>query len=63
MDWTPFPNKPTFLHPQQGIYEIDGDTLKLCTIAITSPKKKRPEQFASPPGSDYRLAVLKREKK
>lgn len=46
--------------PIRGIYELDGDTLRVCYGA---PGKDRPTEFASKPGSGHTLQVLKREKK
>jgi len=44
-----------------GIYQIDGDTLKL---AVQRPGgKDRPTEFTSPADSEVSLMVLKREKK
>jgi uncharacterized protein (TIGR03067 family) len=43
-----------------GIYEIDGDTLKVC---FDPQGKKRPTEFKSPPGSQYFVNVHKRVKK
>jgi uncharacterized protein (TIGR03067 family) len=43
----------------QGIYEIDGDTLK---IAFAEPGKERPTAFESKPGSGVVLAIHKKEK-
>ena len=43
-----------------GIYELDGDTYKVC-IAMEN-NKNRPMEFASKPGSGNVLEVLKREK-
>jgi uncharacterized protein (TIGR03067 family) len=40
-----------------GIYEIDGDTLKVC---FDAEGKKRPTQFKSPPGSGTFVNVHKR---
>lgn len=42
-----------------GIYEIDGDTLKICTARSGN---ERPQQFASAPGSGHVLIVYKRVK-
>jgi uncharacterized protein (TIGR03067 family) len=42
-----------------GIYELDGDNLKLCWA---SPGEKRPEQFSPKGGVDDVLAVYEREK-
>jgi uncharacterized protein (TIGR03067 family) len=42
-----------------GIYELEGDTYKVC-IGLTG--KPRPTEFASKPGSGHVLEVLKREK-
>ena len=43
-----------------GIYEFDGDTLKVCFDATG---KKRPTEFKSPPGSETFVNVHKRVKK
>jgi len=42
-----------------GIYELGGDTLKLC---VARPGKERPADFASKAGSDQVFYVLKRAK-
>lgn len=42
-----------------GIYELDGDTLKLC---YAPPGKERPAEFATKPGSGWILSVQKRAK-
>ncbi len=39
-----------------GIYELDGDTLKICS------GKERPTQFSSAPGSSSFLRIYKRAK-
>jgi uncharacterized protein (TIGR03067 family) len=44
----------------KGIYELDGDTLKLC---LALPGNDRPKEFVSQAGSGTRLMTLKREKK
>jgi uncharacterized protein (TIGR03067 family) len=46
--------------PILGIYELDGDTLKLC---FAMPGKERPAAFTSRPGSGHVLTVWRREKK
>ena len=43
-----------------GIYEFDGDTLKVC---FDPQGKKRPTEFKSPPGSENFVNVHKRVKK
>jgi hypothetical protein len=43
-----------------GIYEFDGDKLKVCFDATG---KKRPTEFKSPPGSETFVNVHKRVKK
>jgi uncharacterized protein (TIGR03067 family) len=44
-----------------GIYELDGDDLKLCFV--TEEGKKRPTEFTSKRDSGHTLIVLKRQKK
>ena len=44
----------------RGIYELEGDTYKVC---MTDTLKARPTEFASKPGSGHVLEVLKREKR
>ena len=44
----------------QGIYELDGDTLKLCYAA---PGEERPKQFGTKAGSGHALVVWKKAKK
>jgi uncharacterized protein (TIGR03067 family) len=43
----------------QGIYELNGDGLKLC---LSKPGKERPTQFVSKENSGLVLMVLKRDK-
>jgi uncharacterized protein (TIGR03067 family) len=43
-----------------GVYEIDGDTLKVC---FDSAGKKRPTEFKSEPGTETFVNVHKRVKK
>ena len=45
----------------QGIYELDGDTLKLCLP--NRPGADRPAKLESTEGSNLGLLTLKREKK
>ncbi len=42
-----------------GIYEIDGDTLKVC---FAPPGKERPTEFSSKTGSGHLLSARKRQK-
>jgi len=42
----------------QGIYSIEGDTLRIC---YTMPGDKRPEKFESASGSKAYLVIWKRE--
>ena len=44
---------------QYGIYEIDGDTLKLC---FAPPEAERPKDFTTKEGSDSVVMVFKRQK-
>jgi uncharacterized protein (TIGR03067 family) len=43
-----------------GIYELDGDTFKMCYAA---PGKERPKEFTTKADSGHTLAVWKRAKK
>jgi uncharacterized protein (TIGR03067 family) len=43
-----------------GIYEIDGETIKIC---FAMPEKERPKEFEAKKGSDHVLYVMKKEKK
>jgi uncharacterized protein (TIGR03067 family) len=46
-----------------GIYEFDGETLKVCYSELQeSEKGKRPTEIAAPADSKRYLWVLKREK-
>lgn len=42
-----------------AIYEVDGDTLKVC---YSLDEEKRPTRFAGPPDNEWLLLVYKREK-
>ena len=42
-----------------GIYELDGDTLKVC---FGGPTDKRPNELKTQGGSNEQLVVMKREK-
>jgi uncharacterized protein (TIGR03067 family) len=47
------------------IYDLDGDTLKLCFVLVPTGKestKERPSKFASEAGSGHVLWVMKRDK-
>jgi uncharacterized protein (TIGR03067 family) len=44
----------------KGIYELEGDTYKVC---IALPGKDRPTEFVSKPGSENVLEVLQRVKR
>jgi uncharacterized protein (TIGR03067 family) len=50
---------PTNGQKQYGIYEIDGDTVRVCFAA---PGKDRPSEFASKPGDGHTLTVWKMTK-
>ena len=45
-------------HSQKGIYELEGDTQKIC---IAMPDQPRPTEFASKPETGHVLEILKRE--
>jgi uncharacterized protein (TIGR03067 family) len=45
-------------HSQKGIYELDGDTQKIC---IAMPDQPRPTDFATSPENKHVLEILKRE--
>ena len=53
IDLTGFP-KPDV--KMLGIYELDGNTLKICV-----GESKRPTEFASKPGSKTGIFVLRKE--
>src|SRR5262245_45313002 len=44
---------------QHGIYELDGDTLKVCG---SDRKDDRPAEFVTKPDSGHMLMILKRDK-
>jgi uncharacterized protein (TIGR03067 family) len=44
----------------EGIYQVEGDTLKLC-VCLLPGAKQRPGEFATKEGSNLFLVVLKRE--
>jgi uncharacterized protein (TIGR03067 family) len=46
--------------PYQGIYQLEGDTLKMCWT--TNPDRERPNAFATEEKSGRRLMILKRKK-
>jgi uncharacterized protein (TIGR03067 family) len=46
--------------PILGIYEVDGDSLKICWV---EGKAERPTKFATEPNSRLTLFVLKRQSK
>ena len=46
----------------EAIYQVEGDTLKLCVCALPDAKQ-RPGEFATKEGSNQFLFVFKREKR
>jgi uncharacterized protein (TIGR03067 family) len=54
----------TFLKPirtYEGIYVLEGDTLKLCVNQRTEGLKERPQEFTTRDKSDWRLLTFKKE--
>jgi uncharacterized protein (TIGR03067 family) len=43
-----------------GIYEFDGDTLRIC---LSEPGMERPKEFGVKKGSSHVLITMKKEKK
>jgi uncharacterized protein (TIGR03067 family) len=43
-----------------GIYQLDGDHLKLC---LSKKEGDRPKEFVTKPGSEHGLLILKRQKR
>jgi uncharacterized protein (TIGR03067 family) len=64
MEMKDFKGKPTEGKPLIGIYEIDGDTLRVCYQFYnhTDTPLGRPDKFAAPKGSNTLLLTLKRVK-
>jgi uncharacterized protein (TIGR03067 family) len=61
LDATQSPRRIDFVRGkgrQLGIYELDGDSLKLCV----GPADDRPTEFKTKPRTDHSLFVLKRKK-
>lgn len=46
----------------EGIYSVEGDTLKICVSRITEGVKERPSSFTTEGKPDWRLLVFQREK-
>jgi uncharacterized protein (TIGR03067 family) len=46
--------------PRLGIYELEGDRLRIC---MGAPGTDRPKEFASKPDSEISLTVWERQKK
>ena len=47
-------------HSQKGIYELEGDTQKIC---IAMPDQPRPTEFVTTPENQHIIEVLKRREK
>jgi uncharacterized protein (TIGR03067 family) len=45
----------------RGIYELTGDTLRLCTAP--APAQPRPREFKTRPGVDEELSIYQRERR
>jgi uncharacterized protein (TIGR03067 family) len=54
-----FPEGPEASRTSRGIYELEGDTYKIC---IGRVGRERPEDFTSEPGSGHALQVPMRIK-
>jgi uncharacterized protein (TIGR03067 family) len=54
-----FTDGPGKDNTQKGIYELEGDTQRIC---IAAPGKPRPSAFISKPASGHIIEVLEREK-
>jgi len=54
-----FSDGPGKAKTQKGIYELEGDTQKIC---FAKEDQDRPTEFTSKPGSGQMIQVLKREK-
>jgi uncharacterized protein (TIGR03067 family) len=55
----------TFLNPKrvyEGVYSVDGDTLKVCVNRRTEGVKERPVGFATRGKPDLRLLVFRRDR-
>jgi uncharacterized protein (TIGR03067 family) len=55
----------TFRNPKrvyEGVYAVDGDTLKVCVNRLTEGVKERPLGFATRGKRDWRLLIFKRDK-
>ena len=50
----------TELEPSKGIYQLEGDNLKICGV---SRDGERPAEFTTKPGTKQVLFVLKRQKR
>jgi uncharacterized protein (TIGR03067 family) len=50
------------LVPMYGIYELNGDNLKIC-LSFSGKEEERPDSFTTPMNSNRIIYVLKREKK
>lgn len=59
IDWTPA-GKPEPQQPMLGIYELDGDSLKICWGPI---RGARPKEFTAKAGTQHWLWILKRQQK
>jgi uncharacterized protein (TIGR03067 family) len=46
----------------EGIYQVDGNTLKICVNKETDGARERPAGFATKDRASYRLLVLERDK-
>jgi uncharacterized protein (TIGR03067 family) len=56
---SPDPDAPAEVTHFEGIYDLNGDSLRIC---LAKPGTPRPGQFTAPAGSERFIVVLQRQK-